>query len=89
MVDSNTHPSMGFIVGEFLKVKAMKAAHNNIEDYKLIVDIIDDKAKDWLDSPLHTAPWFLNPLYSMQRRIHQGTVQLQRCPFLIISFLYR
>ena len=65
MVASNTYPSMGFIVGELLVVKReiMVVSKNIEKDYNLIISITENKSRNWIDSSLHLAAWFLNSLY--------------------------
>ncbi|XP_077233649.1 uncharacterized protein LOC143875954 [Tasmannia lanceolata] len=65
LVDGDWKPSMGFLVGELedAKKEVMGAFKNNENTYKPILEIIDAKAKDRLDSPLHLAGYFLNPYY--------------------------
>lgn len=66
MVDGDVKPSMAFLYGEIQKAKKeIMEAMNNIENnYNPIIDIIDKKMKDRLDSPLHLTAYFLNPYYS-------------------------
>ena len=66
MVDGDVKPSMAFLYGEIRKAKKeIMEAMNNIENnYNPIIDIIDKKMKDRLDSPLHLTAYFLNPYYS-------------------------
>jgi len=54
MVDSDKHPSMGFIVGELLNVKSaiIIADKHKERDYIPILNIIE-KAKNHLDSTIH------------------------------------
>lgn len=56
---------MGFVYGELIKAKdEIKASLNNIaKNYQPIIDIIDAKMKDRLDSSLHLMTYFLNPFY--------------------------
>ncbi|KAK2655646.1 hypothetical protein Ddye_008698 [Dipteronia dyeriana] len=56
---------MGFLYGELLKAKEeIKVALNKNENtYQPIIDIIDSKAKDRLDSPLYLTAYILNPFY--------------------------
>jgi len=69
MVDGDVKPSMAFLYGEILKAKGdIKVAIGNIPGaaglYSSIMQIIDVKMKNRLDSPLHKAAYFLNPYYS-------------------------
>ncbi|XP_062222565.1 uncharacterized protein LOC133921624 isoform X1 [Phragmites australis] len=68
MVDGDIKPSMAFLYGEIQKAKkeimvgignADKTGHL----YNNVIEIIDAKMKDRLDSPLHLAAYFLNPYY--------------------------
>ena len=65
LVDGDRKPSMGFLYGELKQAKEeIKVAYKNIEaNYRPILDIIDVKAKDRLDRPLHLAAYLLNPYY--------------------------
>lgn len=65
MVEGERKPSMGFIYGELLEAKrCIKAATNNLEKYyQPILEIIDEKIRGRLDSPLHLAAYLLNPFY--------------------------
>jgi hypothetical protein len=58
MFDSDIKPSVAFLYGNILKAKEeIKVGIGNIDKngnlYKSIIDIIDAKMKDRLDSPLH------------------------------------
>ncbi|XP_025799091.1 uncharacterized protein LOC112878993 isoform X2 [Panicum hallii] len=71
MVDSDIKPSMAFLFGEIVKAKEqINVAFRNIETpvnlalYNNVIEIIDNKMKDRLDSPLHLAAYLLNPYYS-------------------------
>jgi hypothetical protein len=65
LVDGDKKPSMGFVYGELLQAKEeIKEAFKHQEaNYRPILDIIDAKARDRLDSPLHVAAYLLNPYY--------------------------
>ena len=65
LVDGDRKPSMGFLYGELKQAKEeIKVAYKNVEaNYRPILDIIDVKAKDRLDRPLHLAAYLLNPYY--------------------------
>ncbi|XP_020258387.1 uncharacterized protein LOC109834783 [Asparagus officinalis] len=64
MVDSDTCPSMGFIIGELNQVKReIMTALKTEKSYMPIISIIERHAKNRLDSSLHLAAWFLNPLF--------------------------
>ncbi|ESQ50742.1 hypothetical protein EUTSA_v10022981mg [Eutrema salsugineum] len=65
LADGERIPSMGFIYGEILEAKKaiMKASDNVERNYQPIFQIIDEKMKGRLDSPLHVAVYFLNPYY--------------------------
>ncbi|CAN6374657.1 unnamed protein product [Urochloa humidicola] len=71
MVDSDIRPSMAFLYGEIVKAKEqIKVAIRNIDKpvnlalYNNVIEIIDNKMKDRLDSPLHLAAYLMNPYYS-------------------------
>ncbi|CAO2038512.1 unnamed protein product, partial [Urochloa humidicola] len=71
MVDSDIKPSMAFLYGEIVKAKEqIKVAIRNIDKpvnlalYNNVIEIIDNKMKDRLDSPLHLAAYLMNPYYS-------------------------
>ncbi|ESQ30701.1 hypothetical protein EUTSA_v10012177mg, partial [Eutrema salsugineum] len=65
LADGEKIPSMGFIYGEILEAKKsiIEAADNLEKNYKPVFQIIDEKMKGRLDSPLHIAAYFLNPFY--------------------------
>ncbi|KAF7152433.1 hypothetical protein RHSIM_Rhsim01G0206800 [Rhododendron simsii] len=65
LVDGDRKPSMGFVHGELTKAKEeIKAAYKQVEtNYRPILDVVDGKAKDRLDSALHLTAYFLNPFY--------------------------
>ncbi|XP_058216745.1 uncharacterized protein LOC131327613 [Rhododendron vialii] len=64
-LDAHRKPSMGFVYGELKKAKEeIKEAYKQVEtNYRPILDVIDGKAKDRLDSALHLTTYFLNPFY--------------------------
>lgn len=71
MVDGDVKPSMAFLYGDILKAKkeimvgiGSQDKVGNANLYKSILEIIDGKMKDRLDSPLHLAAYFLNPYFS-------------------------
>ncbi|XP_019178166.1 PREDICTED: uncharacterized protein LOC109173393 [Ipomoea nil] len=55
LVDCDSKPSMGFVYGELMRAKEeIKHALSDVpRNYKSIIDIIEEKMKDRLDSPLH------------------------------------
>ncbi|KAK3211594.1 hypothetical protein Dsin_016300 [Dipteronia sinensis] len=55
LVDGDPMPSMGFLYGELKKAKKeiKLALKSNENSYRPIIDIIDSKAKDRLDTSLH------------------------------------
>ncbi|KAK3218771.1 hypothetical protein Dsin_012741 [Dipteronia sinensis] len=65
LVDGDRKPSMGFLYGELKKAKEeIREGLKNVEsNYRPIFDIIDEKSKGRLDSPLHLAAYVLNPYY--------------------------
>ncbi|XP_052181388.1 uncharacterized protein LOC127794391 [Diospyros lotus] len=65
IVDADKKPSMGFLYGEINQAKKdIKEALNNLEkNYLPIMEIIDTRVKDRLDSPLPFAAYLLNPYY--------------------------
>jgi len=71
MVDGDVKPSMAFLYGDILKAKKeIMVGLGNIDKagtlnlYNNIIEIIDEKMKGRLNSPLHLAAYFLNPYYS-------------------------
>ncbi|XP_073015997.1 uncharacterized protein [Primulina eburnea] len=66
LVDGDKKPSMGFLYGELLRARdEIKMTFKNQElHYRPIIDIIDEKSRNRLDSPLHLAAYLLNPYYS-------------------------
>ncbi|KAG7578885.1 Ribonuclease H-like superfamily [Arabidopsis thaliana x Arabidopsis arenosa] len=65
LADGEKKPPTRFIYGEILEAKkSIKEASNHLEkNYKPIFQIMDEKMKGRLDSPLHLAAYFLNPFY--------------------------
>ncbi|CAN6685690.1 unnamed protein product [Malus baccata var. baccata] len=65
IVDGDKKPSMGFLYGELQKAKMeiKETFKNNEANYQPILQIIDEKARERLDSPLHLAGYLLNPYY--------------------------
>ncbi|XP_050157550.1 uncharacterized protein LOC126631471 [Malus sylvestris] len=65
IVDGDKKPSMGFLYGELQKAKMeIKGTFKNNEaNYQPILQIIDEKARERLDSPLHLAGYLFNPYY--------------------------
>lgn len=65
LVEGNKKPSMGFLYGELQEAKEeIKGAFKYQEvNYHPILEIIDAKAHDTLDSPLHLGAYLLNPYY--------------------------
>ncbi|KAF0889164.1 hypothetical protein E2562_022435 [Oryza meyeriana var. granulata] len=62
---------MAFLYGDIMKAKdEIKAGFRNIDRpgnlnaYNNVIEIIEEKMKDRLDTPLHLAAYFLNPYYS-------------------------
>jgi hypothetical protein len=66
LVDGEVKPSMGFVYGEIVKAKKeIKEVYGNVASrYKDVIDVVEKKMKDRLDSPLHLAAYLLNPYYS-------------------------
>uniref|UniRef100_K3XSF2 DUF659 domain-containing protein n=1 Tax=Setaria italica TaxID=4555 RepID=K3XSF2_SETIT len=71
MVDSDIKPSLAFLYGDILKAKEeIMATIGNVDKavnlnlYLGIMEIIDEKMKGRLDTPLHLAAYFLNPYFS-------------------------
>lgn len=65
LVDGDWRPAMGFVYGELkdAKKEIIRICKNEKEAYEPILDIIDSKAKDRLDSPLHLTGYLLNPYF--------------------------
>ncbi|KAK2645550.1 hypothetical protein Ddye_020745 [Dipteronia dyeriana] len=65
LVDGDQKPYMGFLYGKLIKAKEeiKLALKGNDNAYRPIIDIIDSKVKDWLDTPLHLMAYLLNPFY--------------------------
>ncbi|XP_052208993.1 uncharacterized protein LOC127812597 [Diospyros lotus] len=65
IANADKKPSMGFLYGEIKYAKeAIKETLNNLENnYQPIIEIIEARVKDRLDSPLHFATYLLNPYY--------------------------
>ena len=70
IVDADRKPSMGFLYGEIKQAKEdIKEALNNLEkNYQPIIEIIEARVKDRLDSPLHLAAYLLNPYYLFKNK---------------------
>lgn len=65
LVDGDWRPSMGFVYGELkdAKEEIVQICKGAKDMYEPILDIIELKAKDRLDGPLHLAGYLLNPYY--------------------------
>ncbi|XP_070667962.1 uncharacterized protein [Malus domestica] len=65
LVDGGRKSSMGFLYGKLQKARneIKETLKNNEANYRQILQIIDEKARDRLDGPLHLAAYFLNPYY--------------------------
>ncbi|KAK2645986.1 hypothetical protein Ddye_021181 [Dipteronia dyeriana] len=65
LVNGDRKPSMGLLYGELKKAKEKINLTLKINDnsYRPITDIIDNEAKDQLDTPLHLMAYLLNPFY--------------------------
>ncbi|KAL8155677.1 hypothetical protein AgCh_000904 [Apium graveolens] len=65
LVDEDWRPSMGFVYGELkdAKKEIIKFCKNIKEIYGPIIEIIDSRAKDRLDSPLLLVDYLLNLYY--------------------------
>lgn len=65
LVDCDKKPSMGFVYGEIMRAKEeIKHVLSDVpRNYQPIIDIIEKKMKDRLDSPLHLMACLLNPYY--------------------------
>lgn len=76
LVDGDRKPSMGFLYGEIKQEKEdIKMAFNNVENnHRSIMDIIDTKAKGWLDSSLHMMAYLLNPYYFKDQDIKDNVM---------------
>lgn len=76
LVDGDLKPTMGFLHGELEEAKKeiRKALDNLEKNYKPIVDIIEQKSKGRLDSPLHWMAYLLNPYYFYK----DSTIQFDR-----------
>ena len=63
MVDRDKKPLIGFVYGMLQDVKReVKASCNRKESiYRPILEIIEKKAKDRLDSPLYLPAYYFNP----------------------------
>ncbi|XP_052619826.1 uncharacterized protein LOC128126130 [Lactuca sativa] len=63
LADGDEKASMAFLYAELQQAKeAIKMAFKNVEiNYRSIIEIIETRAKGWLDSPLHMTAYLLNP----------------------------
>ncbi|CAN6694791.1 unnamed protein product [Malus baccata var. baccata] len=61
---------MGFLYGELQKAKMeiKETFKNNEANYQPILQIIDEKARKQLNSPLHLAGYLLNPYYFLKNQ---------------------
>ncbi|XP_052208388.1 uncharacterized protein LOC127812099 [Diospyros lotus] len=61
---------MGFLYGEIKQTKEdIKEALNNLEkNYQSVIEIIEARVKDRLDSPLHLEAYLLNPYYLFKNK---------------------
>ncbi|GAB2279862.1 hypothetical protein Dimus_039388 [Dionaea muscipula] len=74
IVDRDWKPSMAFVYGELKQAKEdiKEAFKQNETNYRPILNIIDAKAKDRLDSPLHLVAYMLNPFYYYKESLLQA-----------------
>lgn len=65
IVDADRKPAMGFLYGEVLRAKEeIKIALNNYpKNYDPILEIVDEKIRGRVDTPLHLMAYLLNPHY--------------------------
>ncbi|CAN6678154.1 unnamed protein product [Malus baccata var. baccata] len=83
IVDGDMKPSVGFLYGELQKKKKTKMEikeifKNNEANYQPILQIIDEKARDRLDSPLHLAGYLLNSYYFFKdQSIQHGPIVME------------
>ncbi|KAH7670398.1 Ribonuclease H-like protein [Dioscorea alata] len=98
LVDVDKKPSMGILYGELLHAKEeIKGALKNQETlYQEVLEIIETKAQDRLDRPLHLTEFILNPYYSYKEEMIQSNSLvmhgLLECvekifPFLMLKML--
>ncbi|KAH6797966.1 hypothetical protein C2S52_022520 [Perilla frutescens var. hirtella] len=68
IADSDRKSSIGFVYGELVQAKKdIKIAKHSIpKNYEPIIEVIDARIKDMLDSPLHLTTYSLNPFLSLQ-----------------------
>ncbi|XP_010476554.2 PREDICTED: uncharacterized protein LOC104755784 [Camelina sativa] len=75
LADGDLKPTMGFLHGELEEAKKEICKVLDIEkNYKPILDIIGQKSKGRLDSPLHWMGYLLNPYYFYK----DSTIQFDR-----------
>ena len=91
LVDGDKRPSMGFLYGELLKAREeIKEVFKQVEsNYRQIIDIIDDKARGWLDQPLHLAAYLLNPYYFFKNEDIQFDCVVMDGFFLCVERFYK
>ncbi|KAK6149175.1 hypothetical protein DH2020_016700 [Rehmannia glutinosa] len=84
IVDCDRKPSICFVYGELEQAKEeIKNSLNNIpKNYEPIIEIIDAKLKNRLDSPLHLMAYLLNqyynyrnPLIHLEQEISLGVIE--------------
>ena len=74
MVDSDIKPSMSFLYGDIIKAKdEIKAGFRNIDRpgnlnaYNNVIEIIEEKMKNRLHTPLHLAAYFFKSILQLQQ----------------------
>ncbi|PWA67183.1 hypothetical protein CTI12_AA321880 [Artemisia annua] len=87
LADGDQKPSMGFLYGELKKAKEdIKMAFNNVETYyRPIIDIIETRSKDRLDSPLHLTAYLLNPYYFIKDQSIKYDVMVSNAVFAFLE----
>jgi len=90
MVDADWKPSMGFIYGELKRAKKeiIDALGNNKNAYEPVIEIIEAKMKDRLDTILHLTAYLLNPFYLYNNEEVQNDLDASDAVIDVVGILY-
>ncbi|KAH6772888.1 hypothetical protein C2S51_011292 [Perilla frutescens var. frutescens] len=91
IADSDRKPSMGFVYGELVQANEdIKIVEHSIpKNYEPIIEVIDVRIKDRLDTPLHLTTYVLNPFYHYKNLLlhleHDVAIDMIECVDILFS----
>ncbi|KAK3230178.1 hypothetical protein Dsin_002059 [Dipteronia sinensis] len=89
LVDGDQRTSMAFVYGELKQAKEemREVLKNNENIYRPIFEIIDEKSKNRLDTPLHLTAYILNLFYYFNdHSIYDKVVSIGVCNFVEVFY---